>query len=85
MRALTVVVSDVFGQYLREMITTQDEELIEALSTEVSTNRSANAFARGARTSVLVSLMPSEWTIWSKLDVNFVSLSRMRRFGARAR
>ncbi len=41
----------------------------------VPTNRSAKAFACGARTAVLMILIPSVRNTSSKLDVNFVSLS----------
>ena len=49
----------------------------------VPTNRSANAFAGGDRTGVLLTLMSSVRNTSSKLEVNFVSLSRMRNLAAR--
>ena len=51
----------------------------------VPTNRSANAFARGDRTGVLMTLIPSVRSTSSKLFVNLASLSRMRNLAARER
>jgi hypothetical protein len=43
-----------------------------------SPQRSANAFARGARGGVLITSMPSAVNTVSKMFVNFVSRSRSR-------
>ena len=47
----------------------------------VPTNRSANAFARGDRTGVLMTLMPSVRNTSLKLKVNFVSQSPDEELG----
>ena len=78
MRTVLVVVSDVLSQYLLEMTAPEDEEPIEALSTDGAdeslakcvrsrrpSGRLDHSDAIGADTS-------------SKLDVNFASLWRMR-------
>ena len=51
----------------------------------VLTQRSANAFALGERTGVLIASMPIEAKTPSKLAVNLVSRSRMRNRNAPAR
>src|ERR1019366_2743725 len=51
----------------------------------VPTKRSANAFARGAWTGVLMILTPSVWKTSSKPAVNFVARSRTTNLAARDR
>ena len=68
------------------MTATEDEESVERHSRRaVPTNRSAIVSARGDRTGVLMTLMPSVRNTSSKLALNFVSLSRTRNLTARER
>lgn len=85
MRAVLVIVSNVLGQHLLEMTVSEDEGRSRHSWRTVPTNRSANAFAPADRTGVLMTLMPSVRRTSSKLDVNFVSLSRMRNLAGRDR
>jgi hypothetical protein len=57
-RTVAVVVPGVPGQDTAEVPLAEDQHVVQALARSVPTNRSANAFARGDRTGVLITRVP---------------------------
>jgi hypothetical protein len=55
----------------------EDQDVVEAPPRVVLTQRSANAFAFGARIGVLMISAPSTWRASSKAPENFESRSRI--------
>jgi hypothetical protein len=83
MRAMLVVVTHILGRDLLEMMTTEDEEPIGALSAD-GAHESLGERVRSWRSNgVLIILIPSLRSTSSKLVVNFVSRSRIRNLNAR--
>jgi hypothetical protein len=74
-RPVPVVVQSVDTKDTLEMASAEDQEMVEAVGAYGLTHRSANAFAFGARTGVLITRTPSERKISSKPPPNFVSRS----------
>src|ERR1019366_3429435 len=83
MRSCFVVVLDKLAKRPLKVTLVADEEPVEALGRAVRTNRSANAFARGARTGVLMTWAPTDFSISSKGPTNFVSRSRIKKLTMR--
>ena len=88
-RAVLVLMLDVLGEDLREVAGVEDQETVKAFPSSGPTNLSANAFAFGDRTGVLMTLVPSERNTSSKLAVSLGSQTRSlnaqaRRRGARS-
>jgi hypothetical protein len=78
-RTVLVVVADVGAYGLLEVAAAEDQDPVEAFASQASHPRSACAFARGARTGVRMTRMPSERNTSSKLGVNLLSRSRTRK------
>ena len=72
-RAMAVVVAEVLGEDGFRVAATKTRSRSRHSRRTVPTKRSAMAFARGARTGVLMVLMPSAAKTASKEDVNLVS------------
>src|SRR5918996_5749367 len=70
---------NVFAERPSEVALSENEQPIEKLGPCRFDQRLATAFARGARTGVLMILIPSVRKISSKAAVNFVSRSWMRK------
>ena len=85
MRAVIVEVAFILGQDCAQMPFTVDQQVVEALTACVPTDRSANAFARGDRTGVLMIRTPvAAKTSWNDRE-NVPSRSRMRKLNMLAR
>jgi hypothetical protein len=78
MWSLLHVVSDVSLEYSLEVPTTVDQDVVEALSAHGPDERSANAFARGARIGVRMMRTPSVRSTSSNGPENLASRSRRR-------
>ena len=78
MRAVFVVVAEVFGEHRGEVPLAGDQDAVGALAAGGSTQRSAIAFARGACGGVRSTSIPAAVNTASKAAVNFASRSRMR-------
>jgi hypothetical protein len=81
-RAVLVVVVDILAEHGFEVTSTEESMRSRHSRRMVPTRRSAMAFARGARTGVLMTLMPSAAKTTSKDLANLVSRSRMRNLTA---
>jgi hypothetical protein len=77
-RPVSVVVPRVDVNDAFELAAAKDQQPVEALAAQASTQRSACARARGARTGALITRIPSERKTSSKLAVNLLSLSRIK-------
>jgi hypothetical protein len=75
-RAVHVVVSGVRGQHSLQLPTSKDQQPSSSSRRTVPTQRSAEAFARGARTGVASTPIPSAATAASNAAVNLVSRSQ---------
>src|SRR4029450_2327350 len=73
-----VVMADASAHDLLKLAPTEDKHPVEAFAAQASHQRSAGAFARGARTGVRITRIPSERNTSSKLRVNLLSRSRTR-------
>jgi hypothetical protein len=74
-RAVAVVMVDISGQHPPQLPTAHDQHPIQQLTRTVPTHRSAKALARGARTGVPSTLIPSAANTASNAAVNFASRS----------
>jgi hypothetical protein len=84
MRAGLVVELHVFSDEVAEVLLPEEEDVIEQLSTEVPTNRSAKAFMLGARGAVRTIRTPTPSNADTKAPPNFPSRSQTRTRGARS-
>jgi hypothetical protein len=84
-RAVLVVVLKIGAQDVNKMLAADDQEVVEALSGTVPTQRSAAALALGARIGVQMIWTPVERQTSSNALVNLVSRSRIRNLDAAAR
>jgi len=69
---------------MNELVATDDQQLVEAFPADRPTQRSATAFALGARTGVQITSAPVERHTSSNTLVNLVSRSRIRNLHATA-
>lgn len=75
MRSSMVVVRKICDQHATEMPLADDQDLVEALLAHRAIQRSATAFAFGARTGVRMIVTSSEVNTVSKAAENLVSWS----------
>jgi hypothetical protein len=80
-----VVVIDVLPKDSFEVAMAKNGQPVEAFVSNRPNQRSANALARGDRTGVLITLIPSELNTSSKLAMNFASRSRIKNLTERPR
>src|SRR5713226_9015784 len=78
MRPMTVVVVDVDAEHLLELSPADDQDPVEAVAADGADQRSANAFACGARNGVRMISTPSLRKTSSKARLNLLSRSWIR-------
>ena len=81
MGAVGVAVRDVLGEHGIPMAAAEDEHPVEALATQRADHALTDRVGPGARTGLLMILVPSAAKAASKEAVNLVSRSRMRNSG----
>jgi len=73
MWSILVVVLDEFCQDGDQVLLAEHDQVVEALSAECPDDFSATAFARGARTGVVMPSIPIRLACWRKMLLWFVN------------